>query len=78
MHYYLYLVGDSLTVADFSVVSDYTTAKMFVPSLSDSVQYPRITAGLNRLNKLSYFEDVNNKSLKKLYEMFKDKFNLKK
>lgn len=73
-----YLVGDNLTVADFSVATDFTTAKIFIPSLSDRVRYPNTFAWLDRMNKLTYFEEVNNQPLEKLYDMFKDKFNLKK
>lgn len=74
----LYIVGDNLTVADFNVVAEVTTSMMFVPSLVDTARYPKIFDWLERMNTLPYFDEASTKLLEKLFNLLKDKYNLKK
>lgn len=61
-----YVVGSSLTVADFCLVTTVTT--LLVHVTLDS--YPRIQAWINRLSELPYFEEQNTKLVEDLCKVF--------
>jgi len=52
-----YLAGDSLTLADLSAGPTVTA----LPAAVDinPVVYPKVTAWLDRLNKIPYFKEIN-------------------
>lgn len=52
-----YLVGDSLTVADFSVITTVTQLCKFIPI--DAVKYPRTIQWIVRFDELPYFAEIN-------------------
>lgn len=52
-----YVVGNSMTIADFSCVSTISTVMGVVPL--DEDKYPRIHAWLERMRSLPYYEEAN-------------------
>lgn len=52
-----YLVGDQLTVADFSVITSVSQLAKLVPI--DTDKYPLLTQWIKRFDELSYFKDIN-------------------
>lgn len=63
-----YAAGGNLTVADFSLVSTVTMIQKFMPQQIDAGRYPKTIAWIERMNKLPYFDEANNKPLDKMYE----------
>ncbi|XP_017785713.1 PREDICTED: glutathione S-transferase 1 [Nicrophorus vespilloides] len=59
-----WVCGNSITIADFSLISSVTTLDLLVP-IGDT--YPNITAWLGRAEELSYY-DVNRSGLEKFKE----------
>lgn len=57
----LYMVGDQLTVADFSVITTLTHLVSRVPL--DADKYPKTAAYIKRLEALPYFDEINTKNL---------------
>jgi len=63
----LYLVGNTLTVADLSAVAVVATLHALVPI--DPVKSPKLLAWIGRLSKLPYYEEINQKPTDQLKEM---------
>lgn len=57
-----YLVGNNLTVADLCCVASVSSLNIHVQV--DAVKYPNISAWLNRLSKLPYYNELNDKPVK--------------
>lgn len=55
----LYLVGNSLTVADLVCIANVSSMDGLVPI--DAVKYPKLTAWLERVKQLPYYEEANGK-----------------
>lgn len=51
-----YVVGNNVTVADFSIVSTTTTIFALFPN--ESTKFPKILAWIERLSKLPYYEEI--------------------
>lgn len=56
-----YLVGDTLTVADLSVITSLTQLSKFIPI--DGAKYPRTVAWIGRFDDLPYFAEINTRWL---------------
>ncbi|XP_058121208.1 glutathione S-transferase 1-like [Anopheles ziemanni] len=52
-----YVVGSSLTIADFSCISSIATLVGVVPL--DEEKFPKISAWMNRMKELPYYEEAN-------------------
>lgn len=52
-----FVVGNSMTIADFSCVSTISTVMGVVPL--DEDRHPRIYAWLERMKSLPYYEEAN-------------------
>lgn len=52
-----YIVGDSMTIADFSCVTTVSTVMGAVPL--DEDKHPKIYAWLDRMKALPYYEEAN-------------------
>lgn len=52
-----YLVGDTMTVADLSVITTLTQLRKFIPI--DGVKCPRTIAWIGRIERLPYFGEIN-------------------
>ena len=52
-----YMVGESLTIADFSCISSIATLVGVVPL--DESKFPKITAWMRRMQELPYYEEAN-------------------
>nr|XP_017014975.2 glutathione S-transferase 1-like [Drosophila takahashii] len=52
-----YLVGDSLTLAD--LISGPTVSALRAAVDIETVEYPKVTAWLDRLNQTPYYEEIN-------------------
>lgn len=63
-----YVVGNSLTVADFSIISTITTVEKFIGKF-DANRFPKLLAWIERMNKLPYFEEANTKPLEKMFQI---------
>lgn len=63
----LYLVGNTLTVADLSAVAVVSTLAALVPI--DAVKSPKLVAWISRLSKLPYYEEINQKPVDELKGM---------
>ncbi|XP_017835794.2 glutathione S-transferase 1 [Drosophila busckii] len=50
-----YIAGDQLTIADFSLISSISSMLAYVEI--DAVKYPRITAWMQRMQQLPYYEE---------------------
>lgn len=64
-----YLVGNQLTIADFSAVTNVTSLDIIVPI--DSKRFSNIVAWIKRLQALPYYSKVQDKGtedFKKLFE----------
>lgn len=62
----LYLIGNTLTIADISCVPSVTQLEFILPV--DGAKYPKIRAWLDRTAKLPYFYELNTKPLAELKE----------
>lgn len=69
----LYIAGNHLTVADFSLSASVTMILKCVEEQIDFGRYPKLMAWIERMKKLPYFEEANTKPLEKMYEKFKPK-----
>uniref|UniRef100_T1GW10 Glutathione S-transferase 1-like n=1 Tax=Megaselia scalaris TaxID=36166 RepID=T1GW10_MEGSC len=67
----LYLVGDLVTIADFSCVSTLSSLDIFLPV--DGEKFPKIKGWFERLKILPYYEEANGRGIQMAIEMFKDK-----
>lgn len=67
-----YAAGTNLTVADFSLISTVTTIEKFVGRF-DAGRFPKLSAWIERMNKLPYFEEANTKPLDKMFQGLKAK-----
>lgn len=56
-----YLVGNELSVADFSCATTVTQIDVIVPI--DNVKYPKIHSWLKRMNELPSFAEINGKNV---------------
>lgn len=59
-----YLVGNSLTVADFCCITSITTMDYHVPIEAD--KYPKILAWIERVSTLPYFYEINTEPVETL------------
>ncbi|CAD7083143.1 unnamed protein product [Hermetia illucens] len=64
-----YLAGDSLTVADFSILANFSTLVNFIPA--DLERFPGLCNWFSRLSKLPYYQKANGEGLQKVIEMTK-------
>ncbi|XP_037823317.1 glutathione S-transferase 1-like [Lucilia sericata] len=69
----LYMAGDELTIADFSIVATVTSLEAFVDI--DSLKYPKLSAWIKRMKSLPYYEEANGAGVKKFIKIFKS-FNI--
>ncbi|KAH8390779.1 hypothetical protein KR215_006804 [Drosophila sulfurigaster] len=67
-----YLNGDAITIADFCCGA--TASSLPAVLKMDAEEFPKIAAWLRRLEKLPYYEEVNNTGAQKYIEMLKNKF----
>uniref|UniRef100_A0A1Y9H1W3 glutathione transferase n=1 Tax=Anopheles dirus TaxID=7168 RepID=A0A1Y9H1W3_9DIPT len=61
-----YMVGDTLTIADFSCISSIATLVGVVPL--DESKFPKIAAWMNRMGELPYYEEANGNGALELAE----------
>uniref|UniRef100_A0A182TFT2 glutathione transferase n=1 Tax=Anopheles melas TaxID=34690 RepID=A0A182TFT2_9DIPT len=61
-----YMVGESLTIADFSCISSIATLVGVVPL--DESKFPKITAWMRRMQELPYYEEANGNGALELAE----------
>ncbi|CAG9854860.1 unnamed protein product [Phyllotreta striolata] len=67
-----YVAGDSLSLADLSFVTSIITWHVtFAPV--NAAKYPKITAWIKRMQKLPYYQEVNQKGLKDVEATIKSK-----
>ncbi|KAL3274972.1 hypothetical protein HHI36_019747 [Cryptolaemus montrouzieri] len=59
-----YMAGDTLTIADLSIIASVTGLDMIVPINSSS--FPRISQWVKKIEMLPYYEEVNDAGLKDL------------
>lgn len=52
-----YIGGDELSIADFSFVTSINSFSVFVPI--DKEKYPGITAWMENIEKLPYYNEAN-------------------
>lgn len=52
-----YLVGNSLTLADLACITNLSSMKEFVPI--DNKKFTKLTAYVERIYQLPYFEEAN-------------------
>lgn len=64
-----WVAGDTMTIADFSLITVITTLDFFVPVTAET--YPKVSAWIQRCQGLPYYEEVNGRGLEKLKEHFK-------
>ncbi|XP_039957365.1 glutathione S-transferase 1-like [Bactrocera tryoni] len=64
-----YMAADHLTIADFSLLSTVTVMDLIVPVVAD--KWPKLTAWLENLKQLPYYEKANAKGLKASEEIIK-------
>ncbi|CAH1155269.1 unnamed protein product [Phaedon cochleariae] len=64
-----YVAGDTLTLADLSIVATLTSAKPLVP-IADN-RFPKIAEWLTRVQALPYYEEANQVGLRKFEEWIK-------
>ncbi|KAH8320740.1 hypothetical protein KR067_008210, partial [Drosophila pandora] len=69
-----YVNGEILTVADFCCAATVSSLPAFVEL--DGEKYPKITAWLERLQELPYYEEANGAGARKYVELLKDKLTL--
>lgn len=69
-----YLVGNKLSVADFSNVTTAVTILQIIEI--DAAKYPKMLAWIERISKLSYYDDAKNAALFK--EAFTGRLNANK
>ncbi|KAL5293205.1 GSTE3.2 family protein [Megaselia abdita] len=63
-----YLCGSELTIADFSCISTLTSVNGVCPV--DSWKYPKLSAWIDRLKAIPYFEEVNSTGAQTIKEVF--------
>ncbi|XP_055921906.1 glutathione S-transferase 1-like [Eupeodes corollae] len=66
-----YVAGDTLTIADFSVLSTVTTYEAVAPI--DATKTPKLVAWIKRMSKLPYYEKANGKGAEVCTQMLKAK-----
>ncbi|KAH8277544.1 hypothetical protein KR018_000044 [Drosophila ironensis] len=66
-----YLAGDTLTIADFSVVASLSGIMVFLAV--DAAKYPKLAAWVQRIKLLPYYEGANGSRVLKLHEFIKSK-----
>lgn len=66
-----YLVGNNITVADFSCVSSATSILGIFPI--ESSRCPKVLAWIDRLSKLPYYDEIITKNVNILSKMLLDK-----
>ncbi|KAJ8979579.1 hypothetical protein NQ317_019154 [Molorchus minor] len=66
-----YVAGETLTLADFSIVATVTSANLLVPIASN--RFPKISAWLARIQKLPYYAEANQKGLDVFADYVKSK-----
>lgn len=68
-----FLVGNSLSVADFCCLTSVTT--IFKIIIVDLCRYPKILAWAARLSKLPYYADIDLPYLEKIDGIYRKKLN---
>lgn len=66
-----YVAGESVTLADFSIVATVTSGNVFVPIASN--RYPRISDWLSKMQILPYYNDGNQVGLDRFTGWMKSK-----
>lgn len=56
-----WMVGENLTLADLSVCTTLVSVELFIPV--DEERFPHLTAWLQRVKELPYFEECNQAGL---------------
>ena len=72
----IYLVGNNVTIADYCTAATVTTTQVMAPV--DPVKYPKISEWLNRVQNISFFNEVNGKGLEALKQTFLGKLEANK
>lgn len=65
-----YFAGDSLTVADFSIVATLSTIEIMVPL--DGSKYKLLLQWYEQMKSLEYYESANIRGLEKLKRLIKE------
>ncbi|XP_058451141.1 glutathione S-transferase 1-like [Malaya genurostris] len=65
-----YVAGNSLTIADFSCVSSFTSLMGVIPV--EKSTYPKIYAWLDRLKQLPYYEEANGSGANEITKLVLD------
>lgn len=69
-----YAVGNTVTLADFSLATTITQLNVLVPIASN--RYPEITRWLNNLKEnVPFFNEINQPAIDKFDKVIKSKFN---
>ncbi|KAJ8954082.1 hypothetical protein NQ318_004387 [Aromia moschata] len=66
-----YVAGDTLTIADFSVIATVTSANVLVPIAAN--RFPKITEWISKMQALPYYEEANQKGLDKFAGLIKSR-----
>uniref|UniRef100_A0A034W8W3 Glutathione S-transferase 1 n=1 Tax=Bactrocera dorsalis TaxID=27457 RepID=A0A034W8W3_BACDO len=64
-----YMATDHLTIADFSLLTTVTVLNLVVPVVAD--KWPKLTAWLENMKQLPYYEKANAKGLKATEDVIK-------
>lgn len=64
----LYMIGNSLTVADICCVTSISSMQILAPITED--RYPKVSAWLKRMTQLPYYKEINEKGVKELENIF--------
>ncbi|XP_075166896.1 glutathione S-transferase 1-like [Haematobia irritans] len=67
----IFMAGDHLTIADFSIISTITSLVGFLEI--DGSKYPKLIDWMRRMESLPYYEDANGKGATLLLSMIKSK-----
>lgn len=67
----MYVAGNELTVADFSIITSVST--MLKSDIVDFAKYPKIREWVDRIAKLPYYEEINGKYTTFMNDFFKTK-----
>ncbi|KAH8279112.1 hypothetical protein KR026_001995 [Drosophila bipectinata] len=66
-----YLAGETLTIADFSVIAGLSGIVAFLEV--DATKYPKLAAWVERIKQLPYYEEANGSRVVKLHEFIQSK-----
>ncbi|XP_055921908.1 glutathione S-transferase 1-like [Eupeodes corollae] len=70
-----FIAGETMTIADFSILSTVTTYEAVVPI--DAARTPKLVAWIKRMSKLPYYEKANGKGAAVAIKLLKEKLGRK-